>query len=62
MRLLYVVTGGTAEWLAFVAVVFTLGEMVFLCLFIVTLVWFAVRYQHGKSVPDWVPAMVVPAT
>jgi flagellar biogenesis protein FliO len=43
-------------------VVFTLGEMVFLCLFICTLVWFAVRYQHGKSVPDWVPDMVVPAT
>jgi uncharacterized membrane protein YfcA len=62
MRLVYVLSGGTAEWLAFIAVVFTLGEMVFLCLFICTLVWFAVRYQHGKSVPDWVPAMVVPAT
>ena len=34
MRLVYVLTGGTAEWLAFIAVVFTLGEMVFLCLFI----------------------------
>jgi hypothetical protein len=62
MRLVYVLTGGTAEWLAFIAVVFTLGEMVFLCLFICTLVWFAVRFQHGKSVPDWVPAMVVSAT
>jgi len=36
--------------------------MIFLCLFICTLVWFAVRFQHGKSVPDWVPAMVVSAT
>jgi hypothetical protein len=62
MRLIYVLTGGTAEWLAFIAVVFTLGEMVFLCLFICTLVWFAVRFQHGKSVPDWVPSMVVSAT
>jgi hypothetical protein len=35
--------------------------MVFLCLFICSLVWFAVRFQHGKSVPHWVPAMVVSA-
>ena len=34
MRLVYMLTGGTAEWLAFIAVVFTLGEMFFLCLFI----------------------------
>jgi uncharacterized protein len=62
MRLIYVLTGGTIEWLAFIAVVFTLGEMIFLCLFILSLVWFAIRHQHGKPVPDWVPALVVPAT
>jgi len=61
MRLIYVLTGGTAEWLAFTAVVFTLGEMVFLCLFICSLVWFAVRHQHGKTVPEWVPPLVVTA-
>ena len=43
LRLIYVLTGRTAEWLSFMAVVFTLGEMIFLCLFISSLVWFAVR-------------------
>jgi len=33
--------------------------MVFLCLFICTLVWFAVRHQNGKTVPEWVPPLVV---
>ncbi len=37
----------------------TLGEMIFLCLFIVSLVYFAVRHRHGKRVPAWVPALVV---
>jgi hypothetical protein len=61
MRLVYVLTGGTIEWLSFVAVVFTLGEMIFLCLFIISLVWFSVRHQHGKTVPPWVPPLVVKA-
>jgi len=33
--------------------------MFFLCFFIVSLVVFAVRYRHGKSVPAWIPALVV---
>jgi hypothetical protein len=61
MRLVYVLTGGTVEWLSFVAVVFTLGEMIFLCLFIISLVWFSIRHQHGKTVPPWVPPLVVKA-
>ena len=61
LRLIYVITGQNIEFLAFFAVVFTLGEMVFLCLFIVSLVLFAVRFQHGKPVPKWVPSLVVEA-
>ena len=59
LRLAYVLTGQSIELLSFFAVVLTLGEMIFLCLFIVSLVWFAVRRKHGKSVPPWVPALVV---
>ena len=59
LRLIYVLTGGTVEFLAFFAVVFTLGEMIFLCLFIVSLVLFSVRHKHGKWVPPWVPPLVV---
>lgn len=59
LRLIYVLTGQTVEILSFLAVVFTLGEMIFLCLFIVSLVIFAVRYRHGKWVPPWVPSLVV---
>jgi hypothetical protein len=39
--------------------VFTLGEMIFLCLFILSLVVFAVRHRHGKWVPAWIPSLVV---
>jgi len=40
-------------------VVFTLGEMIFLCLFIASLVIFAARHRAGKSVPGWIPSLVV---
>jgi len=43
LRLIYVLTGQNVEFLAFFAVVFTLGEMLFLCMFIVSLVIFSVR-------------------
>ncbi len=59
LRLIYVVTGGTISALAFFAVVFTLGEMIFLCLFICSLVVFAVRHRNGKWVPPWIPSLVV---
>jgi uncharacterized membrane protein YfcA len=61
LRLIYVLTGQSNEALAFCAVVLTLGEMIFLCLFIVSLVIFSVRYQHGKQVPKWIPSLVVSA-
>ena len=59
LRLIHMLTGQVYEILSFLAVVFTLGEMFFLCFFIVSLVIFAVRYRHGKSVPAWIPSLVV---
>jgi uncharacterized protein len=59
LRLLYVLTGQSIEWLSLLAVMLTLGEMIFLCLFIVSLVLFALRHRKGKSVPAWVPSLVI---
>ena len=59
LRLAFLITGGQYEVFNFLAVVFTLGEMIFLCLFIVSLVFFSVRHRHKKSVPSWIPALVV---
>lgn len=59
LRLIYVLTGQTIEFLAFFAVVFTLGEMIFLCMFIISLVIFSIRNSKGKRVPEWVPPLVV---
>jgi hypothetical protein len=59
MRLIYLLTAQKYEFLNFFAVVFTVGEMIFLCLFILSLVYFSVRYRGGKWVPGWIPALVV---
>lgn len=58
LRLFYMLTAQQYEFLNFFAVVFTLGEMIFLCLFIMTLVIFSVRHRHGKWVPPWIPSLV----
>ncbi|MFA4910405.1 MAG: sulfite exporter TauE/SafE family protein, partial [Desulfobacteria bacterium] len=59
LRLFYMLTGSKHEILSFFAVVFTLGEMLFLCFFIFSLVFFSLRHQKGKSVPGWIPPLVV---
>lgn len=59
LRLIYMLSAQQYGFLNFLAVVFTLGEMIFLCLFILSLVLFSVRHRHGKWVPGWVPALVV---
>jgi Zn-dependent protease with chaperone function len=59
MRLIYVATGQTVEWLSFAAVILTLGEMIFLCLFILSLLWFARQHRRGLWVPDWVKPLVI---
>jgi uncharacterized membrane protein YfcA len=58
LRLVYVLTGSSIEILSFLALVLTLGEMIFLCIFIVSLVVFAIRHRRGKWVPKWVPPLV----
>jgi len=59
LRLVYVLSGQTIEWLSLLAVMLTLGEMIFLCLFIVSLVWFATRHRKKLWVPDWAPSLLV---
>jgi Sulfite exporter TauE/SafE. len=59
MRLIYVLTGQKVEWLSLIAVMLTLGEMIFLCLFIVSLLYFARRHKRGAWVPDWVRPLVI---
>ncbi len=59
LRLVYVLTGQSIELLSLAAVMLTLGEMIFLCLFIVSLVIFARRHRRGKPVPAWVGPLVV---
>jgi uncharacterized membrane protein YfcA len=59
LRLAYVLTGQSVEILSLLAVMLTLGEMIFLCLFIISLVLFAIRHRKGKTVPPWVPSLVV---
>jgi len=59
LRLLYVMSGQNVEFLSLAAVMLTLGEMIFLCLFILSLVLFAVRHRAGKWVPDWVKSLVI---
>jgi len=58
LQLAYVLIGPSAAWLGLAAVTLTLGQMIFLCLFISSLVWFAVRMRRGKWVPDWVAPLV----
>lgn len=59
MRLVYVLTGQKNEWLSLFAVMLTLGEMIFLCAFIVALLYFARRHKQGAWVPDWVKPLVI---
>jgi hypothetical protein len=59
MRLVYVLSGQKAPWLSLIAVMLTLGEMIFLCLFIISLLYFARRNRRGEWVPDWVKPLVI---
>jgi uncharacterized membrane protein YfcA len=59
LRLAFVLTGSKVELLSLFAVMLTLGEMIFLCLFIVSLVYFAVRNRQKKTVPAWAVPLLI---
>jgi uncharacterized protein len=59
MRLVYVLSGSKAEWLSLMAVMLTLGEMIFLCLFILSLLYYGWRHKRGYWVPEWVKPLVI---
>lgn len=59
MRFIYTITGQKNEWLSLFAVMLTLGEMIFLCLFILSLLCFARRHKRGDWVPEWVKPLVI---
>jgi hypothetical protein len=54
-----VLLGGQMRILQALSVIVTLGQMIFLCLFIISLVLFAWRARRGKWVPDWVVPLLV---
>ncbi len=54
-----VLLGGKMRVLQALSVIVTLGQMIFLCLFIISLVLFAWRARRGKWVPDWVVPLLV---
>lgn len=54
-----ILMGGKIAALPILAVIVTLGQMFFLCLFILALVLFAYRARRGKWVPDWVVPLLV---
>jgi hypothetical protein len=59
LRLVYVVTGQAVPLLSFAAVMLTLGEMLFLCLFIFALCGLAWRGRRGRPVPAWAVSLLV---
>lgn len=63
IRLIDALTEGAVPLLKPIAVILTLGEMVFLCGLILSLVWLAVRHKRGCSVPGWaIPLVISPHT
>ena len=54
-----ILMGGRIAALPVLAVIVTLGQMFFLCLFILSLVTFAYRARRGRWVPEWVVPLLV---
>ena len=54
-----IIMGGRIAALPILAVIVTLGQMFFLCFFILSLVAFAYRARRGRWVPDWVVPLLV---
>lgn len=53
------VTGGRFPILSAFALILTLGQMVFLCVFIIAMLVFAWRGSRGKWIPDWAAPLIV---
>jgi hypothetical protein len=54
-----ILLGGKLPILTALSVIVTLGQMFFLCFFIISLVWFAYRARRGRWVPEWVVPLLV---
>jgi uncharacterized protein len=54
-----ILLGGKFAILTALSVIVTLGQMFFLCFFIISLVWFAYRARRGRWVPEWVVPLLV---
>jgi len=61
LPLINTLTGGSIPILAVLAIVLTLGQMIFLCGFILEIFYLALRANRGKWVPEWVVPLVVKA-
>lgn len=59
LPLVNLLLGGKLKALLALSVIVTLGQMFFLCLFIISLVYFAYRARRGRWVPEWVVPLLV---
>jgi uncharacterized membrane protein YfcA len=59
LPLINVLLGGKVPILTALSVIVTLGQMFFLCFFIISLVIFAYRARRGRWVPEWVVPLLV---
>jgi uncharacterized membrane protein YfcA len=62
LPLVNVLSGGGLQILTALSIIVTLGQMFFLCLFILSLVYFASRARRGLPVPAWAAPLLVPAS
>ena len=59
LLLVYMLTGQKFAILSAMSVIVTLGQMIFLCVFISAIVFFAIRHRKKLWVPDWIPPLVM---
>ncbi len=59
LPLVNILGGGKVAGMNAIAIIVTLGQMFYLCLFILALVYFAYRARRGRWVPNWVVPLLV---
>nr|MDA8216430.1 sulfite exporter TauE/SafE family protein [Dehalococcoidales bacterium] len=62
LPLIDTLTGSTISWLMSLAIIVTLGQMIFLCTFILSMLAFALLARRDRWVPDWVMPLLVRPT